>query len=143
MIADFNTMPDMFSECNKKYFNSSLPIPRYDLIHKTSILARFVYNPNKKGKHPIKWQIIKFSDCFDFPDDVFRDIMVHEMIHYYIAWNGIKDNKSHGKVFMQMANELNEKYGLHVTKNYDASQFDKNPNVEMPSRWSLLNWLGF
>lgn len=129
MIADFNTMPEMFSECNKLYFESSLPFPRFDLMSKTSILARFVYNPNKKGKHPIKWQKIKFSNCFDFPEDVFRNMMVHEMIHYYLAWNGIKDNRKHGKAFMKMAQELNEKYGLNVTVKIDASSFPKTENA--------------
>ena len=66
------------------------------------------------------------SDCFDYPEKVFVEIMVHEMIHYYIAWNRIKDNKSHGKEFMRMANEMKEKYGLNITKTIDASSFQFN-----------------
>ena len=123
MIADFNTLPLMFIECNKKYFNSSLPRPKYDIMHKNGTLAKFVYNKNKNGKYPIRLQKIVMSDLFDFPEDIFRDIVIHEMIHYYIAWNGIKDNKTHGREFMKMANELNEKYGLNVTKYFDASPY--------------------
>ena len=100
MIANWTTMSQMFRECNKKYFNGSLPSPKYGLMNKLNILARFEYNKNKNGKKPIKWQEIKFSDCYDFPEDSFRDLMVHELIHYYIAWNGIKDNKEHGKEFI-------------------------------------------
>ncbi len=123
MIADFNTLPLMFIECNKKYFNSSLPRPEYDIMHKNKILAEFRYNPNKKAKHPIKWQKIVMSDLFDLPEGLFRDIVIHEMIHYYIAWNGIKDNKTHGREFMKMDNELHEKYGLNVTKHFDVSPY--------------------
>ena len=129
MIADFNTMPEMFWKCNEKYFNNELPTPKDGLMNKTSILARFEYYKDKKGKHPIKWQKILFSDCFDFDEKVFEDIMVHELIHYHIAWNGIKDNKKHGKEFMRLANEMNEKYGLNVTATIDASSFKKTENA--------------
>jgi predicted SprT family Zn-dependent metalloprotease len=55
--------------------------------------------------------------------------MVHEMIHYYIAWNRIKDNNAHGKEFMKIANELKEKYGLNITKKVDASSFKLTENA--------------
>lgn len=125
MIADFNTMSRMFRECNKEYFDGSLPIPYFRLMNKLNTLARFEYNKDKKGKHPIKWQALKFSDCYDFSEEDFREIMVHELIHYYIAWNGIKDNKDHGREFMRIANEINEKYGMNVTKTKDASSFKR------------------
>lgn len=125
MIANFETMSRMFKECNKKYFNGSLPAPTFNTINKLNIIAKFVYNKNKGGKYPIKWQEIRISDCYDFSEEDFRDIMVHEMIHYYIALNNIKDNKEHGKEFMKIANELNSKYNLNITKTKSASSFEK------------------
>ena len=125
MIADFNTMPRMFRECNRKYFSKSLPTPKFGLINKTRTLARFEFHKDKKGKHPIKWQKIVFSDCFDFDEKDFEEVMVHEMIHYYIAWNGIKDNKDHGREFMRIAGEMKEKYGLNITKTKDTSSFKR------------------
>ena len=120
----------MFRECNKKYFDGSLPTPYFRLMNKLNTLARFEYNKDKKGKHPIKWQALKFTDCYDFPEEDFREIMVHELIHYYIAWNGIKDNKDHGREFMRIANEINEKYGLNVTKTKDASSFKRTEKAQ-------------
>lgn len=139
MIANWNTMPQMFNECNKKYFNGSLPSPKYGLMNKLNVLARFEYNKNKKGKNPIKWQEIKFSDCYDFPENSFRDLMVHELIHYYIAWNGIKDNKEHGKEFMRIANELNTKYNLNVTQKVDASSFPRTEKA--PKYTGIMKFL--
>ena len=139
MVADYNTMPRIFSECNKKYFNNSLPTPKFGLLNKTKILARFEYNKNKKGKYPIKRQVLFFSDCFDFDEKDFIEIMVHEMIHYYIAWNSIKDNGAHGKEFMKIANEINEKYGLNITKTKDASSFKTTENA--PKSKSLFKFL--
>lgn len=139
MIANWTTMPRMFNECNKKYFNGSLPSPKYGLMNKLNILARFECNKNKKREKPIKWQEIKFSDCYDFPEDVFRNLMVHELIHYYIAWNGIKDNKDHGKEFMRIANELNTKYDLNVTKKVDASSFPRTEKA--PKYTGIMKFL--
>ena len=123
MIADYNTMPMMFWECNDKYFGHSLPTPKFGLMKKLNLLARFEYYPGKRGKHPIKRQRIMFSEYYDFDEETFRNMMVHEMIHYYIAWNRIKDNRFHGKEFMKMANEMKAKYGLNITKTIDASTF--------------------
>ena len=128
MIADFNTMPQMFWECNEKYFNNELPTPKFALINKLNILARFEFVKEKKDTK-IKHKRILFSDCYDFDEKVFENLMVHEMIHYYLAWNGIKNPHKHKKEFMDMANKLNEKYGLNITKKVDASSFKKTENA--------------
>lgn len=128
MIADFNTMSKCFNECNKKYFNRSLPMPEFGTLNKLNTIARFEHRKNKgknKTRKPLEYKKIFFSDCYDFEEKDFINIMVHEMVHYYISWNQIKDNKAHGKKFMEMANELNEKYGLEITKTKDASSFKK------------------
>ena len=133
MIANQDTMVDTFWECNDKYFDHSLPTPIFDTFNKINIIARFEYQRNKKNsKKPIRNQIIIMSDCFDYTEKDFIEIMVHEMIHYYIAWNRIKDNRSHGKVFLKIANEMKEKYGLNITKKVDASSFkltEKAPKI--------------
>ena len=125
MIADYNTMPRMFWECNRLYFDHSLPTPKFGLMKKLNILARFEFQKNKKGKAPIKRQIILFSEYYDFDEKSFRNLMVHEMVHYYLAWNSVKTRSDHGKEFMAIANELNEIYGLNITKTLDASSFTR------------------
>jgi len=140
MIANQDTMVHTFWECNEKYFNNSLPTPLFDTINKTSTLARFeYYKNNKNSKKPIRKQIIKISDCFDFDEKDFREIMIHEMIHYYIQWERIKDNGDHGNEFMRIANELNAKYGLNITKTKDASSYKLTENA--PTSKSIFNFL--
>lgn len=130
MKADFNTMPTVFRECNRKYFNRELPTPKFGLFNKKNTFAQFGFKRDKKGKkYPIKWQKISFSDCYDFTEEQFRDIMVHEMIHYYIAINNIKDNNDHGRMFAKMMNELNEKYGLGVEIRKERTLFKATENV--------------
>ena len=140
MIADFNTIPRKFSECNRKYFGHSLPTPKYGVIHKFNTLALFECIKSKKNaKNPIEFQKISVTDFYDFDEDVFTNLVVHEMIHYYIAWNRIKDNKTHGREFMRIANELNEKYGLNVSIKIDASSFKRTEKA--PKRTGLFKFL--
>ena len=86
---------------------------------------------------------ILMSDFFDFDEETFRNIMVHEMIHYYLYLNdpsecsafshflrlfGFKSS-DHGPEFMAMAQKLNEQYGLNITVTYDASSIPLAPNA--------------
>ena len=139
MIAHYNNMPKMFWECNKLYFGHSLPTPKFGLMKKLNTLARFEYNKNKKGKAPIKRQTILFSEYYDFDEETFRNLMVHEMIHYYLAWNRVKTRKDHGKEFMKIANELNEKYGLNIPPKIDASSFKRTEKA--PKTTGFWQWL--
>lgn len=143
MIANQKTMVNTFWECNSKYFNHSLPTPIFKTFNRVDSIAKFECYKNKNNsKKPIREQIIFMSDCFDYPQKNFIEIMVHEMIHYYIAWNRIKDNNPHGKEFMKIANELKEKYDLNITKKIDASSFKLTENApKIIKKKSLFNFL--
>ena len=137
MIADLNTMPEIYWYCRKKFFNNDLPDPNFDIIHSFKVMARFTFrkakkkDKKKKGKKwkPLEYKCISFTDYFDFDEETFINIMAHEMIHYYLAEHEIKDNKAHGRELMRMAQELNEKYGLHITKKVDGSKIPLAPHA--------------
>ena len=50
MIADYNTMPHMFWECNRLYFNHKLPTPKFDVMHTYRKLGKFAYRWGEKKK---------------------------------------------------------------------------------------------
>ena len=144
MIADYNTMPQMFWECNQQYFGHRLRTPKFGLMHSYRYLGRFEHRWGEKNK-PVKKRhmVILMSDYFDFDEETFRSIMVHEMIHYYLYLNNPNEcsvfgrflrlfgfkNSDHGPEFMAMAQKLNEQYGLNITKTYDASSIPLSPNA--------------
>ena len=137
MIADFNTMPRMFWYCNRQYFDHKLRTPKFGLIHSFRILARFEYN-RKKGKADKNKRFL-FSDYFDFDEETFRNIMVHEMIHYYLFLYGTNDKCDHGADFKAMAQELNQKYGLNITTTLNASNIPNSPNAPKRSWWRCFH----
>ena len=73
-------MPRMFWYCNRQYFDHKLPNPKYGILHTFKQLGRFQYLKGWKGK-PNKHMTILMSDYFDFDEETFRSVMVHEMIH--------------------------------------------------------------
>ena len=78
-------MPQMFWECNRLYFDHQLQTPKFGLMHSYRTLGKFAYRWGEKKK-PVKkrYMAILMSDYFDFDEETFRNIMVHEMIHYYL-----------------------------------------------------------
>ena len=127
MKATIENMTTVFKECNEKYFNNSLPRPRFAVMHSWAKSGEFVYEPRKTDKGRILKRSIYMTDCFDFTEKQFRDIMAHEMIHYFIAWNHIKDDDDHGTEFMKMAERLNKEHGFNITKKIDVCPKEHTP----------------
>ena len=44
-----------------------------------------------------------------------QTVLLHEMIHYYIAWKGIRDDAPHGSVFRSIMNRLNTRHGWDIS----------------------------
>lgn len=115
-----------FDECNKIYFNNGLPYPFFSIFCKKKPFAKFTYLKKKKnGENVLVYKKISVSIYYDFTEEQLRDIIVHEMIHYFIAYNDIKDNKEHGKIFLSIAERLNSEFGLNIEKTRSVFLFKK------------------
>lgn len=139
MIATVENMTEKFKEYNSLYFEDKLPMPKLEVMHTYKISGYFICDPVKKGR--IKHKKIYMTDNFDFTDEMYRNVLVHEMIHYYIAYNNIKDDDAHGVEFMKMADKLNREYGLSITKDIDASSFKRNEKASKLS-WFFVKLFG-
>ncbi len=54
-----------------------------------------------------------------------EDVILHEMIHYFIIFNKHKDTAPHGVLFRDMMGYLNERYGRNVTISYKLPAEEK------------------
>jgi len=119
-----------FDECNKIYFNNGLPYPFFSIFCKKKPFAKFTYLKKKKnGENVLVYKKISVSIYYDFTEEQLRDIIVHEMIHYFIAYNDIKDNKEHGKIFLSIAERLNSEFGLNIEKTRSTSSYLRKENA--------------
>ena len=140
MVANHDNMLLTFDTCNMEYFEGKLLFPQFGLLHSYRTCGYFQYTKGGWFDKTLYDPMISMTDYFDFTEEQFRDIMVHEMIHYYLAYTGVDRRCRHGKKFMEMAKKLNKKYHLNITKRLDISQY-KRVKGPLLSYW-LANNLG-
>lgn len=140
MVANFSNMLDAFCLYNEKYFDGKLPIPMFDLLHSFRTCGYFNCDYKQGWFSRTLYNFrISMTDYYDFTPKQFEDILVHEMIHYYLAYFGIDKSLSHGREFKKMAKRLNQAYGLNITKTLDISQYKRREGTPTISYW-LAQW---
>ena len=102
---------EKFKEYNKEYFNNELPKPKFGLL-KTYRTCGYFSCKKIIGKRKLKGQRIDISVYYDWDEDELKNVIIHEMIHYYLAHKHIDNELTHGEAFTDMANDFNEKYNL-------------------------------
>ena len=75
-----------------------------------------------KMRTKAKQYSIEISTRLDLPAEEYDRTLVHEMIHYFIASNGMKDDAPHGRLFRAKMEELNQQYGLGITIRFTPEQ---------------------
>lgn len=135
MVANHDNMLLTFDTCNMEYFDGKLLFPQFDLLHSFRTCGYFQYTKGGWFDKTLYDPTIYMTDYYDFTEKQFKDIMCHEMIHYYLAYVGEDRDCNHGKKFKKMAEDLNCKYGLHVTPYLDLSQYKRRPGTPSLSYW--------
>lgn len=121
MEIHLHNVMGFFYEYNKKYFGGILPLPNFGLIHSYRTVGFFSCDFDDDGN--MINQKIEMSDNYDYLDNQFKDILLHEMIHYYLAYVGLDVQGLHGEQFLNMANEFNRKYHTNITPMVDINEY--------------------
>lgn len=111
---------EKFDEFNVQMFEGKLPMPRLRIGHSRTMLGnvRYKHIPHLLRHDEYKDFTITISSYYQLEESVLEDTIIHEMIHYFILYNRIKDTSSHGKVFRRMMNDINTRYGRNITVSY-------------------------
>ena len=116
MIITLEEIKKQFDYWNAKAFNGELPTPQFELMQTKRMLGQFC--PRKiMGVETYK---IRISVFYDRPLESYIDTIVHEMLHFYIRYKGIKDTSSHGRIWKMEAAKLSRKFGLTITRTNPA-----------------------
>lgn len=113
-----------FEEFNQQMFADKLPKPVFELSNAKTFLGLCVSQKRKLANGDIEQYNfrLRFNTRIDLEAELMEDIIiVHEMIHYYIAYNNIIDDSPHGTVFMQKMNHIMNTYGIRVTIAFDPT----------------------
>ena len=88
-----------FRQFNADYFGDELPVPRIALSKARTRLGSLTYS---RVLRLSGWKytdfVIRISIYYECTEREFQETLLHEMIHYYIAYHNITDTSSHGKI---------------------------------------------
>ena len=135
MVANLVNLAESFDKYNKAYFEGKLPTPMFDLLHSYRTCGYFQYTKGGWFDKTLYDPTISMTDYYDFTEKQFKDILVHEMIHYYLAYCGEDRGCHHGKKFKRMARRLNQTYSLHITEYLDLSKYKRRRGTPSLSYW--------
>lgn len=112
-----------FEYYNRLCFEGKLPMPHVKLNMRYTAMGitRFRTVVEQDGRYSNTDFSIEISIRRDLPEEECIDTLVHEMIHYFIAYNNIEDNSPHGTVFQQKMHEIINTYGIRITIAFDPS----------------------
>ncbi|MGP1416223.1 SprT-like domain-containing protein [Prevotella fusca] len=105
-----------FEHYNALIFEGKLPVPKLKWSRAKTRLGQMAC------KRKISWGRTKFYDYtisvssyYKLTTEEIDDVLIHEMIHYSIAYTGLKDTSAHGIVFRGMMDKINRTFGRHIT----------------------------
>ena len=101
---------------NFEYFGNKLPAPNFKVRHSYRTLGFFSCEYDEDGY--MFNQTIEISDSYDYTESQLRDILVHEMIHYYGYYMNFDIEGLHEDYFLGMAERIN-KDGYNIQKYYE------------------------
>lgn len=135
----------MFAEFNALIFEGKLPqIPIY-MSNAKGFLGKFVYRRKRSWLGGEKYcdMHLRINTRYDMSERELEDTIIHEMIHYYIAYNNIKDSSAHGKVFRQMMADINQRFGREITISHRKNDEPLVDTAQNKRKWHVVAVVDF
>ena len=140
MIATVDYVQKRFAEFNQLCFGGQLPELPVVLSRSATALGSLNYRRRRLpgGRVEKSDYSLHISTRVDLPEAELEDIILHEMIHYYIAYNRLPDTSPHGKLFRQKMEEINIRYGRHISVRFDPTEEQREQMVDKRRRWHVV-----
>lgn len=110
-----------FALFNGLYFGGRLPEPEFGLSRARTLLGRFSCRYERRslfGRRRATDFAIRVSTFYELTERDCDNILLHEMIHLYIAAGGLRDTSPHGSLFRREMQRLNAAgWSIGVTTN--------------------------
>ena len=116
-----------FDLYNRQMFGGTLPVPPIHLTNARTYMGQMTCKKRVGlfGKKHLTDFALRISRRFDFSEQELQDTLIHEMIHYNIGYNQIQDTSAHGTTFRQMMNDINARFGRHITVSHRSSREER------------------
>ncbi|WP_277043232.1 SprT-like domain-containing protein [Prevotella multiformis] len=107
---------ERFNRYNALIFDGRLPVPRLRWSRARTRLGQMACRRKTSlGRTKYYDYTLSVSTYYELTEEQTDDVLIHEMIHYSIAYTGLKDTSPHGVIFRSMMEKINRRFGRHVT----------------------------
>lgn len=122
MKANLEFLKDRFHRYNHEIFSGKLPEPIFHVTAAGSFVGQYKVK-RVYGRHSLSEERhLTLSDRYDLPETQLEDIVIHEMIHYYIHHSKLRDTSSHGQIFRKMMHDINMRFRRHITVSHRCTK---------------------
>ena len=125
MIPTIEYIQARFDEYNARFFEGALPPVPIKLSHARTFLGKLTFRRHRTwlfGATRNENFTLRINAKMDLPEELIEDTILHEMIHYYIAVNQLRDTSSHGRLFRREMARINADGNRHITISYRLSK---------------------
>lgn len=127
-----------FNSLNTRCFNDSLPMCDIEMITDRKYLGYFHYD-GVNGNQLINPKI-SINQAYQYTMSEFESVVAHEMIHYYLAYNGQDMSCDHSNYFHTLASQINSQLGLNINDTVDVTNMAYN-NQQVQISSQLLGYM--
>lgn len=144
MTLSVEYLEERFDTFNELCFGGALPRIPINVSNARTFVGRLQYRPVRDWRGRVVRRedfVLRISRRFDLPEAEIEDTLIHEMIHYWIALEGLKDTSTHGQLFRAKMKEINAQYGRHLTISHKTTpeEFDRDTRVR--DHWFCVSQL--
>jgi hypothetical protein len=134
LIPSVEYLEERFDTFNEMCFGGALPRIPIKLSGARGFVGRLQYKPVRDWRGRVvrcEDFVLRISKRFDLPEAEVEDTLIHEMIHYWIAYTGVRDSSTHGRAFRAKMKEINASYGRHLTISHKSTpeELDRDTRV--------------
>ncbi|MDE6028223.1 MAG: SprT-like domain-containing protein [Muribaculaceae bacterium] len=145
MKATIRYVEQKFNEFNHKMFGGKLPTLPVRMSDATTFLGMCVAKirtlpDGRRQHHDFE---LRVSLRHDIPERDLEDVIIHEMIHYFIMYNELVDTAPHGELFKAMMRSINRTYGRNITISRRSTPEERTQTVEGKRKWHVIAAIRF
>lgn len=132
MIATVEYIRERFAKFNAQMFGGRLPALAIELCDAKGYLGQFVCNREKTDFR------LRINTRIDMPQAELDDVIIHEMIHYFIAYHNLVDTAPHGQIFLSVMQSINANHGRHITVTHRNTPEQREQAVSKEAKWHVI-----
>lgn len=140
MRATVEYVERKFEEYNQLMFGGHLPMIPIKLSDAKTFLGLCV-SKVRKLKDGCKQHYdfeMRINTRIDLPETVVEDTIIHEMIHYFIGYNGLYDTSAHGAIFKSIMNSINSNFRRNISITHKTTTEQRTQAAGTKPVWHII-----